>query len=146
MLVSGLINYRYIVSKNVSILSICTQSVFVQLQKMSFFQWVGWGGVWGASIQVGPTFFFICSYFFLKMPYYPSFFTLKCHLRVKIQNYFLARSDLYLTNDIFQGVRCKTSFFNFNPKGLSVKLLLLSQLLSCLFSVEFTTIPTFLHQ
>ena len=43
--------------------------------------------------------FLICSYlpyFFLKMPYYPYFFTVKCHLRVKIQKYFLdrlARSD-----------------------------------------------------
>ena len=25
------------------------------------------------------------------MPYYPYFFTLKCHLRVKIQKFFLAR-------------------------------------------------------
>ena len=27
------------------------------------------------------------------MPYYPYFFTLKCHLRVKIQNFFLSHSD-----------------------------------------------------
>ena len=30
-------------------------------------------------------------YFFMKMPCYPYFFTLKCHSRVKIQNFFLPR-------------------------------------------------------
>ena len=35
-------------------------------------------------------------YFFMKMPYYPYFFTLKCHSHVKIQKIFLARSDFIL--------------------------------------------------
>ena len=30
-------------------------------------------------------------YFFMKMRYYPFFFTQKCHLRIKIQKFFLAR-------------------------------------------------------
>ena len=66
------------------------------------------------GLQVVPTFLFAPT-FFLKMPYYPSFFTLKCHLLVKIQNFFLARSSRSkfnkLTNDFFQGARCKTSIF-----------------------------------
>ena len=55
-----------------------------------------------AGFQVGPTFpifptfpyfFYLLLLFptFMKMPYYPYFFTLKCHLRVKIQKVFLAR-------------------------------------------------------
>ena len=35
--------------------------------------------------------FLICSYFFLKMPYYPYFFTQKCHSHVKIQKFFFTR-------------------------------------------------------
>ena len=35
------------------------------------------------------------------MPYYPYFFTLKCHLRVKIQNFFLARSEFRINYYIF---------------------------------------------
>ena len=46
------------------------------------------------GFQVGPTFpiFPTFPYFFMKMPYYPYFFTLKCHLCVKIQKFFLAHS------------------------------------------------------
>ena len=47
------------------------------------------------GFQVGPTFpifptfpYFFDPYFFMKMPYYPYFFTLKCHLRVKIPEIF----------------------------------------------------------
>ena len=54
VLVSCLIIYWYIVSKNVSIMSICTQSVFVLLEKNVFFSGGG-----GAGIQVGPTFFLL---------------------------------------------------------------------------------------
>ena len=59
--------------------------------KNVFFSGGGGGGGGGGGLQVGTT-FLICSYFFLKMPYYLYFFTLKYHLRVKIQNFFLARS------------------------------------------------------
>ena len=59
--------------KNVFILSICIHSVFVKLQKCLFFS----GGL------TSGTFFLIYSYLFLKMPYYPCFFTLKCLLHVK---------------------------------------------------------------
>ena len=59
-------------------------------------------------------------YFFMKMPYYPYFFTLKCHLRVKIQKFFLAPvacSDFKLTSKFIQGARrLKPQFLMFNLK------------------------------
>ena len=51
------------------------------------------------------------------MPYYPYFFTLQCHLRVKIQKFFLARlarSD-FINQLFIQGARRLTpqiSMFN----------------------------------
>ena len=101
-----------------TILSICTQSVFVQLQNCLFFS-----KGWGTGLQVGPT-FSICSYFFLKMPYYPPFSTLKCHLLVKIQIQFFFPRSLRslglnkLTNDLFREHAAKHHFFLvLTPKG-----------------------------
>ena len=53
-----------------------------------------------AGFQAGPTFptiptfpyFFLCSYFFLKMPYYPYFLVQKCLNWPKIVIFFLACS------------------------------------------------------
>ena len=63
---------------------------------------------------------FICSYFsyfFMKMPYYPYFFTLKCKIHVKIQKFFLARSDfisipMYISGCMLQNI----SLFHFYPQ------------------------------
>ena len=57
-------------------------------------------------------------YFFLKMPYYPYFFTLICHLRVKIPEFFprLLRSlELFKLTIIFfpRGWLLKNIFFYF---------------------------------
>ena len=86
-------------------------SLFLFSCKNVFFNGGGGGG--GAGIQVGPT-FFICSYFFLKMPYYPSIHSKMSFMR-KNPEFFLARSALsefnILANDFFQGAHCKTSFF-----------------------------------
>ena len=51
--------------------------------------------------------FLICSYFFMKMPYYPYFFTLKCHSRVEKSRKFpsvasLARI-LYINCYVYSG-------------------------------------------
>ena len=57
------------------------------------------------ALSSGPFFsllFFICSYSFMKMPYY---FTLKCHLRVKIHNFFLTR---FPRSDFMQNLLCKS--------------------------------------
>ena len=113
------------------ILSICTQSAFVQLQKclffsrkfliFSYFCYIFFsifnkGGE--AGLQVGPT-FFICSYFsllfFLKNALPFLLFHSKMSFRCKILEVFprsLRSLGLNkLTNDFFQGARCKTSFF-----------------------------------
>ena len=44
---------------------------------------------WALLFLFFPTFLFAPTvpYFFLKMPYYPYLFTLKCHLRVRIQKF-----------------------------------------------------------
>ena len=70
-----------------SILSISTQSMFVQLQKMSFFQWV-WG--WGAGIQVGPTFSYLLL-LFLKNALLSLLFHSKMSFMRKNPDFFLAR-------------------------------------------------------
>ena len=46
-----------------------------------------------ADFQGGPTFLLFCfapifPFSFLKMPYYPYFFTVRCHLRVKNPEFF----------------------------------------------------------
>ena len=76
------------------------------------------------------------------MPYYPYFFTLKCHLRVKIQNFFPRSLRLFgfykITSMFIQGARRLTpQFFYVKPKSLSVWLVLLSQVLSCPFNLKF---------
>ena len=75
----------------------------------------------GRGLQVGPT-FLICSYFFLKMSYYPSFFTLTCHLRVKNSEFFRhsLRSLGFNKFNFFREHAAKHQIFSFNPKGLSV--------------------------
>ena len=53
--------------------------------------------------------FLICSYFlyfFMKMPSYPYFFTLKCHLRIKIQNFFPRSLWFYKLTMFVQGTCC----------------------------------------
>ena len=58
------------------------------------------------ALSSGPFFslhFFICSYSFMKMPYY---FTLKCHLGVKIHNFFLTR---FARSDLMQNLLCKST-------------------------------------
>ena len=102
--------------KNVSNLSVL--SPFLFSCKNIFFSVRGGGG--GGRLTSG-TYFLICSYFFLKMPFYPSFFTLKCHLLVKIRIFSCWLRSLgfnKLTKDLFQRARCKTSFFlDLTPKG-----------------------------
>ena len=100
--------------------------------------------------------FLICSYFFLKIPYYPYFFILKCHLRVKIQNFFPHSFHSLGFNNLsiffFQGVRYKTSqIFIFYPKGLFPAYSVLNFLFLTTHCDQFCTwksptIPTFLHQ
>ena len=71
--------------------------------------------------------------------YYPYFYTLKCHLRVISIRFSLFASHariLYVIQCIFSGSMPETISI-FNPKSLTVKLVLLSQPLSCLFSVKF---------
>ena len=84
--------------KNVSILSICTQSVFVQLQKCLFFR----GG-----LQVGPT--------FLKNALLSLLFHSKMSFTRKNPDFFPRSLRLLvfnkLTYNFFQGARYKTSFF-----------------------------------
>ena len=114
-----------------SILSICTQSVFVQLQKCLFSVGkVGGGGWGGAGIPVGPTFYLLLLFlknallsllFHSKMSFTrknPEFFTHSLHsLRFNKSTIFF-----------FMEHAAKHQFFSFNPKSLSVYLVLLSQL------------------
>ena len=53
-------------------------------------------------------------YFFMKIPYYPNFFTLKCHLHIKIQIFSSLARIFKLTTIFFPRVRLlKNTFFKF---------------------------------
>ena len=113
-----------------SYLSVLSLFLF-SCKKCLFFQWGGGGR--GGCRHTSGTYFFICSYFSLKMPYYPSVFTLKCHLLVIIQNFF-PRSLSFdkLTNDFFSG----SILQNINFLVLTRKGSLFSLFLFCYFDLE----------
>ena len=72
----------------------------------------------GGRFTSGTYYFLFAPTFFLKMAYYPSFFTLKCHFLVKIQNIFLAHSDLINQLIIFSGSTLQNiKFLVLTPKG-----------------------------
>ena len=121
--------------------------------------------VGGGGLTSG-TYFLICTYFSVKMPYYPSFFTLKGHLREKIQNFFLARSKLinllmffcflFFSGSTLQNIKClvlipKGSLFilyychSYFPAH-SVWNIFLTTHCDKFCTWKSPTIPTFLHQ
>ena len=63
------------------------------------------------SLRWAPTFSFDPSFpcFFLKMSYYPFFFTLKCHLLDENTEFFIARSKLAFY--FFQGANSYNKSF-----------------------------------
>ena len=69
----------------------------------------------------------------MKMPYYPYFFILKCHLRIKIQIFFLARFHSKINFYVHQWA-CRLTPQNLR---LNLKVSLLSQALSCSFNLNF---------
>ena len=98
-----------------SILSICTQSVFVQLQ-MSFFSK-------GGDRFTSRTYFFDLLLLFLKNALLSLLFHSKMSFTCKNPEFFprSLRSLRFnkLTQDFFQGARCKNIIFlSFNSKGL----------------------------
>ena len=142
-----------------STLSICTQYVFVQLQNV--LASVGGGG---GSLQVGPP-FLICSYFFLKMPYYPSFFHSKMSFTRKNTEFFPRplRSLRFnkLTNFFFSGSTLQNiNCLVLTPKGSLFSLYYCHSYYSAYFvgnlfltthcdkfcTWKSPTIPSFLHQ
>ena len=88
-----------------SILSICTQSVFVQLQKMSF----------------SGTYFFYLHLLFLKNALLSLLFHSKMSFTIKNPEFFLARSARsHLINKLmifFREHAAKNQFFSLAPKG-----------------------------
>ena len=140
-----------------SILSICTQSDFVQLQKCLFFSKRGEGG----RLTSG-TYFFGCFYFFLKIALLSLLFYSKMSFTRKNPDFF-PRSLRFnkLTNDFFQGPRCKNIYFlvliskgslfslyychSYYPAYLVWNLLLTTHCDKCC-TWKSPTIPTFLHQ
>ena len=128
---------------------------------MSFFSVRGRGGGGGlqvAGLQVGPT-FLICSYFSLRMPYYPSFFTLKYHLLVENPECFPRSLGFNtITNFFFREHAAKHHFFSFDPSLFSLYYFhsyypayLVLNLFLTTHCDQFRTwkspaIPTFLHQ
>ena len=94
--------------------SVCSKPAVVLFSGHSGFQAFKWALLF-LFFLLFPT-FLICSYFSMKMPYYPYFFTLKCHLCVKIQNFFLARfapSDIWVNFYAHSGsTPLNTSIFN----------------------------------
>ena len=118
-----------------SILSICTQA-FLSAAKCLFFSGGGGGGL------TSGTYFFDLLLLFRKIALLSSYFT---HLRVFNTEFFPRPLHSLEFNKLtnvflfffFREHAAKHQLFNFNPKGLSDYLVLLSQLLSCLFSLEF---------
>ena len=143
-----------------SILSTCTQSVFVQLQKCLFFS----EGGGGAGLQVGPTFFDLLL-LFLKNALLSLLFHSKMSFTCKNPE-FLPRSLRSLkfnklTNDFFfRKHAAKHHYLVLTPKGSLFSLyychsyypaylvwnLFLSTHCDKFCTWKSPTIPTFLHQ
>ena len=131
-------------------------SPFLFSCKMSFFQYGGF---------TSGTYFFDLLLLFLKNALLSLLFHSKSHLLVKIQNFFPRSLRLLrlnnLTNDFFEGARCKTSIFLvLTPKGSLFSLyychsyytaylvwhLFLTTHCDKFCTWKSPTIPTFLHQ